>query len=156
MRVPVRVSDHRPGRAIGRALLLALVLVPALAAPARADTVVTHHDWSCDVPYSGELSCTPPLAVPPGGYLWIGEPTGGPTVFRVYRGTGGARTQIGWTELRHGEGRAYTNTTDTLVVVEVTVHEDAPTDRCGAQSEHGFVEVRRAPSGPGIFRSDRV
>jgi len=121
-------------------LVLAVNLL--LAAPAHADTVLTRVDWSCDAPYSGELSCTPPLAVPPGGYLWIGDDTGGPTIFRVYGQEGGRRTQVGWMEMRHGEGRAYTNTTETTVVVEVTVHEDAQTDRCGSQPEHGFIEVR--------------
>jgi len=85
-------------------VLAAAAVLLATATPARADTVLVHDDWSCAVPYSGELGCTPPLTVPPGGYLWIGEGDGGPTVFQVYRGTGAGRVRVGWTELRHGAG----------------------------------------------------
>ena len=125
-------------------VLAAAALLLAPATPARADTVLVHDDWSCAVPYSGELGCTPPLTVPPGGYLWIGEGDGGPTVFQVYRGTGAGRVRVGWTELRHGAGRAYTNSTGAPVRVTVTLHEDAPYDRCGTRPEHGFIEVRTA------------
>ena len=133
---------------------LAALLPPSVAAPASAvgrtaaaDPVLVRADWSCAVPYSGERSCTPPLAVPPGGYLWIGDDSGGPTVFQVYleRGPGGRGTRVGWTELRHGAVRAYTNATDAVVRVVVTLHADAPTDRCGSRPEHGFIEVRRDP-----------
>jgi hypothetical protein len=134
-------------RAFLRSVALAgLALASGLppAAPAWADTVLTHVTWGCDVPYSGELRCLPPLAVPPGGYLWIGDDTGGPTIFTVYQELGGGRrAQVGWTEMLHGEGRAYTNTSAGVVVVSVTLHADAPTDRCGTRPEHGFVDVRR-------------
>ena len=112
------------------------------AVPAHADTVLTHEDWSCAAPYSGALQCAPPVSVPPGGYLWIGDDTGGPTVFTVYQGSEGQQSQVGWIEMTRGEGRAFTNTTGTAVLVHVTVHEDAPTDRCGSKPEHGFIEVR--------------
>ena len=127
----------------------------ALAPPAHADgvlvdgvladTVLVHEDWSCDIPYSGELACAPPVTVPPGGYVWIGIAEGdGPTAFTVYTGSGADRRQIGWGEQfgNGGAGRYYTNGTDAPVVAEVTMHEDAPTDRCGTHHERGFVEVR--------------
>lgn len=147
MRTPPRSALRPVLRSAGVGLLAASVLspaAPALAAPAPApaDTVLAHVGWSCDAPYSGELQCAPPLAVPPGGHLWIGDDTGGPTIFQVYREASGGRTRVGWIEMRHGEGLAYTNTTDRTVVVAFTVHEDAPTDRCGSQPEHGFAEVR--------------
>ena len=145
-------QEFRRTELVGRATVataLAALLLPALAAPARADAVVLHDDWSCAVPYSGEIGCTPPLPVPPGGYLWIGD-DGGPTVFQVYQvradDPGAGRSRVGWTELRHGAGRAYSNSTGAVVLVTVTLHEDAPTDRCGSQPEHGFIEVRQGPS----------
>ncbi|QMU77755.1 hypothetical protein GXW83_20715 [Streptacidiphilus sp. PB12-B1b] len=122
---------------------LALACGPAPTAPARADTVLRHVDWACGVPYSGELRCTPPLAVPPGGHLWIGDDTGGPTVFTVYQRQGGAPARVGWIEMLHGQGLAYTNTTAAPVVLTVTLHADAPTDRCGTRPEHGFLDIRR-------------
>jgi hypothetical protein len=137
----LRETGFRKTGRLAFATALALLLPAMTTTPARADTVLVRDDWSCAVPYSGELSCTPPLAVPPGGYLWIGDDSAGPTVFQVHPDGGPSR--IGWTELRHGAGRAYTNTTDAVVLVTVTLHEDAPTDRCGAQPEHGFIEVRR-------------
>jgi hypothetical protein len=124
----------------------------ALAAPAHADsvpaadTVLVHEDWSCDIPYSGELECARPVTVPPGGYVWIGiTDGGGPTVFTVYTGSGADRRQIGWGEQFGvgGAGRYYTNDTGAPVLADVTMHEDAPTDRCGTYPEKGFVEVRR-------------
>ncbi|MEY9963831.1 hypothetical protein ABIA33_001865 [Streptacidiphilus sp. MAP12-16] len=114
----------------------------ALATPAHADLLLVHEDWACDVPYSGELQCAPTVLVPPGGYLWVGIGNGGPTLFTVYQDAAAGRTQVGWMQMRGGEGRPYANTTGAPVVVEVTMHEDAPTNRCGTRFEHGFVEVR--------------
>jgi hypothetical protein len=131
-------------RASLRSLTAGIVVAAslALATPAHADTVLTHELWSCDVPYSGDLECAAPVTVPPGAYIWIGIGNGGPTVFTVYSGTGAGRQQIGWGEMKGGEGRFYTNDTGQPVLASVTMHEDAPTDRCGTQHEQGFLDVR--------------
>ena len=77
-----------------------------------------------------------------GSYQFQCFGNGGPTIFTVYSGTGADRQQIGWGEMKGGEGRFYTNYTDQPVLASVTMHEDAPTDRCGTQHEQGFLDVR--------------
>ncbi|MFI9269419.1 hypothetical protein ACIGXM_01645 [Kitasatospora sp. NPDC052896] len=126
------------------ATALAAVTSLGAAAPAHAGPVLGHRPWACEVPYSGELECGPPLVVPPGAHLWVGEETDGPTVFTVYTGGDDRRTRVGWGEMwGPGAARLYDNNGSEPVLVHVTEHADAPGERCGTRFGRGSYEVRR-------------
>lgn len=126
-------------------VLLCAATCLGFGAPAHADTLVQHRLWACEEPYSGQLECGPPMLIPPGGYLWVGQDTKGPNIFTVYSGEGPDTRQVGGGGLEGSgvAGRMYTNTTDQAVLVRVFEHADAPEDRCGTVFESGFYESRQ-------------